>query len=495
MKHPRKSVQIAAVGILLSVALVAGVTHIRNLQPFRDTSGYVATYNVAGDFDQTNAFFQSLGTNGRTCATCHQVEQSMGLEVKHVRKLFTATKGKHPLFAPVDGANCPDIADNSDPASHSALLNNGLIRVGINLPQNAEFNLTVVRDPYDCAITTDTKTGMPVVSVYRRPLPAASLRFLSTVMWDGRETIAPLNNEATFRQNLVSDLKHQAFDAVMGHAQADTPPNDEQLTEIVKFEMGLFTAQVSDNRAGPLYAARAKGGPLQLEAQSYYPGANDSLGSDPHGKVFNPKVFDLYANWLPGGPGGFTQEADASVRAARAEIAAGEQLFNTAPLKITGVRGLNDSDELGYPKEITGTCTTCHDSPNVGNHSLPLPLDIGTSRSAEHDRDANIAAGLAELSQPDVPLYLITNCSDPQDPTRRVAFYTSDPGKGLLTGKCSDVNRIKGPVLRGLAARAPYFHNGSAVNLNELVKFYNKRFQMNLTETHRRELVAFLNTL
>jgi len=203
MKHPRKSVQIAAVGILLSVALVAGVTHIRNLRPFRDTSGYVATYNVAGDFDQTNAFFQSLGTNGRTCATCHQVEQSMGLEVKHVRKLFTATKGKHPLFAPVDGANCPDIADNSDPASHSALLNNGLIRVGINLPQNAEFNLTVVRDPYDCAITTDTKTGMPVVSVYRRPLPAASLRFLSTVMWDGRETIAPLNNEATFRQNLV----------------------------------------------------------------------------------------------------------------------------------------------------------------------------------------------------------------------------------------------------------------------------------------------------
>src|SRR5262249_50278206 len=72
---------------------------------------------------------------------------------------FTATKGKHPLFAPVDGANCPDIADNSDPASHSALLNNGLIRVGITLPQNAEFNLTVVRNPYDCAITTDTKTG------------------------------------------------------------------------------------------------------------------------------------------------------------------------------------------------------------------------------------------------------------------------------------------------------------------------------------------------
>jgi len=53
----------------------------------------------------------------------------------------------------------------------------------------------------------------------------------------------------------------------------------------------------------------------------------------------------------------------------------------------------------------------------------------------------------------------------------------------------------QGPILRGLAARAPYFHNGAAADLNELVNFYNQRFQMNLTDEQERQLVAFLNSL
>jgi cytochrome c peroxidase len=76
-----------------------------------------------------------------------------------------------------------------------------------------------------------------------------------------------------------------------------------------------------------------------------------------------------------------------------------------------------------------------------------------------------------------------------------VNYYTSDPGKGLVTGLCADVNRGKGPILRGLAARAPYFHNGAAANLEELVNFYNQRFQMNLSSKEKKELIAFLNSL
>jgi cytochrome c peroxidase len=66
-------------------------------------------------------------------------------------------------------------------------------------------------------------------------------------------------------------------------------------------------------------------------------------------------------------------------------------------------------------------------------------------------------------------------CPDPANPGETINYYTSDPGKGLITGQCVDVNRGKGPVLRGLAARAPYFHNRAAANLHELVKFYNQR--------------------
>jgi cytochrome c peroxidase len=50
-------------------------------------------------------------------------------------------------------------------------------------------------------------------------------------------------------------------------------------------------------------------------------------------------------------------------------------------------------------------------------------------------------------------------------------------------------------VLRGLAARAPYFHNGSAANLQELVNFYNNRFSMGLTDDEKQQLIAFLNSL
>jgi cytochrome c peroxidase len=65
----------------------------------------------------------------------------------------------------------------------------------------------------------------------------------------------------------------------------------------------------------------------------------------------------------------------------------------------------------------------------------------------------------------------------------------------LLTGKCADIGKTKGPILRGLAARAPYFHNGSAATLADVVAFYDQRFNLNLTDQQKADLVAFLQTL
>lgn len=53
---------------------------IKNLFPFRDARGFVATYNVYGDTDESNSFFQQLGANGRTCATSHHFGQAMSLK-------------------------------------------------------------------------------------------------------------------------------------------------------------------------------------------------------------------------------------------------------------------------------------------------------------------------------------------------------------------------------------------------------------------------------
>jgi cytochrome c peroxidase len=65
----------------------------------------------------------------------------------------------------------------------------------------------------------------------------------------------------------------------------------------------------------------------------------------------------------------------------------------------------------------------------------------------------------------------------------------------MISGKCADIGKLKGPVLRGLAARAPYFHNGSAATLSDAVDFYDQRFNLNLTPQQKADLVAFLQTL
>jgi len=49
--------------------------------------------------------------------------------------------------------------------------------------------------------------------------------------------------------------------------------------------------------------------------------------------------------------------------------------------------------------------------------------------------------------------------------------------------------------MRGLPARAPYFHNGSAATLLDVVNFYDQRFNMGLTDDEKADLVAFMNTL
>jgi cytochrome c peroxidase len=488
-------------GLTLTGPAAADPTDPAGLQAFPDPSGVIATLNVNGKTDTNNPFFQSLGTNNRSCATCHVANQAFGISAAIVRSRFEQTHGQDPLFAPVDGANCPTNRQGSA-AAHSLLLKSGLIRVGMTMPQGAGFAIAVVHDPYGCAIMLDP-TGQPIISVYRRPLPTTNLSFLSTIMFDGRETISPLNNAQTFLPNLLADLTHQAVDATAIHAQSLHPPTDAQLAEIVNFELGLYTAQARDRDAGSLSRRGAAGGPLYLANQSYYPGDNDSLGQDPAGEPFQPIAMTLFEPWSTIGnvndDGADSEDAAEVARrnAARRAIAAGEQLFNTAPVQISAVRGLNDNAALKSPGSIVGNCTTCHDAPNIGDHSFPLPLDIGTGHTPlpGMEPDPAIAAGLAELSMPDLPVYLISGCPDPFDSAHPASFYTSDPGKALVTGKCADFNRIKGPVLRGLAARAPYFHNGAAASLSELVNFYNQRFKMALTEEQKSDLEAFLNSL
>jgi cytochrome c peroxidase len=465
----------------LSGGSTAAAQSIPNVYPFPNENGFLATYNIANKpIDLTGPFFQSLGTNGRSCASCHLPDQGWSIAANKVKARFQATQGLDPIFHTNDGSNCDHNVDTSTVGgrsrAYSLLINKGLIRVSIVVPPSAEFRVVGVANPYGC---NDVST----LSMYRRPLPAANLRFLSTVMWDGRESSTQTGTQkitfATNPADLLADLAHQSFDATNGHAQASKPLTPEQQKAIVDFEMNLATAQAFDYRAGALNADGANGGPFQLGTQTmpaFFVGINDPLGGNPHGIPFTPVIinlFDAWANTRKHSDGGQDDDGDGR-NSRRASIARGQSLFNSKPIAIKGVAGLNDDLNL---TSIPGTCGTCHDSPNVGNHSVSAPLNIGVG-------DLTSPLDVSYL-----PVFTLENES-----THEIK-RTTDPGRALITGLWKDVGRLKGPVLRGLSSRAPYFHNGSANSLGDVVDFYDKRFSIGLTPQEKKDLIAFLGAL
>jgi cytochrome c peroxidase len=453
--------------VVVQITAVPNGSIISNLYPYPNPSGMAATFTSNGVIDLKNPFFQSLGTNGRSCGTCHQPDQGWSIAANKVKERFDASSGLDPIFRGNDGSNCDQGFDTSTldarRNAYSLLTSRGLIRVGVEVPADAEFEIVSVENPYGC---NDKKT----LSAYRRPLPSANLRALSAVMWDGRESTPPLTERISFTTNpndLLFDLAHQSVSATLGHAQALTPPTVEQQRQIVEFEVGLSTAQISDTKAGPLHAAGGNGGPAGLSRQQFFVGINDPLGGNPSGAGFTPVVFAMFDRWL-------NLHADSEANNARAAIARGEQLFNSKTFHVMNVGGLND--DLAKP-DIVATCGLCHDSPNVGNHSLPVPLDIGLSDPS----------GLFDFTY--LPVITARN------KTTQQTIRRTDLGRGLITGKWRDIGRVKGPILRGLASRAPYFHNGSAQTLADVVNFYDFRFGIGLTLQEKSDLVAFLSAL
>jgi hypothetical protein len=418
-------------------------------------TGEARTFSTAGGIDTNNLFFKSIGTNGRSCVSCHVAAQGWSITPSGLQARFDSSAGTDPVFRTNDGSNSPN-ADVSTVsarrAAYSMLLNRGVIRVGIGILPSAEFELVAVDDPYGFASSAE-------LSLFRRPLPSTNLPFISAVMWDGRETFA--GNTIHF------DLGHQSNDATLGHAQAATPLTAAQEEEIVDFEVQLFTAQSRDDEAGNLEARGGGGGPVQLSATPFHIGINDTLGADPSGAPFDPVAMTLFAAWS-----GIKSGDDDGRNAARLAVARGEALFNTRRFNVSGVRGLNDI--TGAPV-IAATCTTCHNTPNVGDHSVSLPLDIGLTDESRR--------------LPDQPLYTLRNKMTGE------LYRTTDPGRALITGRWADRSRFKGPILRALAARAPYFHNGSAATLEDAVHFYETRFGAAFTAAEKHDLVAFLRSL
>lgn len=505
---------------------------------YPNSNGLLGIYQQGGRVATAgNAFFQPLGANGRSCFSCHKPDSGMGISVSDIQNLAYLTFGTDPIFAPVDGANCPNkvAAKNTRPAlvggalgkgsdsradsfyeAHSLLLDRGLIRIYLPVPKHTqsptepatpqhptEFTITVVSDPNGCntdpAYTEETnpKTGekTQLISVYRRPIIASNLYFAlnpaaisgvfgpvpdidnitgfpvvdpatgdpvsGNIMWDGREPT----------------LQSQAVDAALIHEQMSKPPTSKELAQIVNFESQIYAAQSYSFTAGDLTGqdgSGATGGPYNMSMQPL-------TNFDPVTSL--PGVFQNYTSWET-----TPDTSKPAEKALRESIARGEDLYNNFQITLSNVGGFSNATD-GYilNAPATDSCSGCHLA-QAGTALLPANLmNIGT------DGDSQKLGGPAPSK--DLPIFKLTCKAPYTTPFNGSVIYTNDPGLALMTGQCADIGRKMIPQMRALSARAPYFSNGSAATLHDVVEFYNTRFNMKFTQQQKNDMVNFLATL
>ncbi len=436
--------------------------------------GVAETVTTTGAIDRSNSFFQRLGTNARTCETCHSADQGWTLTPLGATTAFITTGGHDALFLPHDEGARPD-ADLTTFYQRLAnfgptLLARGLTRFTRTNPATSEYDVIDVKDPSGFSTTAAFLN-------FRRPTPTANEALVSSVTWTAGPGLV---------RNSLSGLVGGAANL---HEQRDptTPVPADVVQAQDDFQLGIFFAQSIDARAGRLDTDGATGGPTNLMAQPFHIGINDIQGLDPSGQPFSSKVFDLFDAWAV-----YNQDGDHGhdhaqacspwianddghrrrVAAARAAIYRGQELFNNAPITISGVNGLNDV--LGQPT-LTGTCSTCHNSPNVGGHSVVRMFDVGT----------------ADVANCGSMLPVVTVKNKMSGTTRTVC----DLGRANGSRKWAEIGTFRAPPLRGLAARPPYFHDGQAARIEDVVDYFDRRFQIGLGAGQKSDLTAFLRAL
>ncbi|HTP33055.1 MAG TPA: hypothetical protein VMJ75_12835 [Candidatus Acidoferrales bacterium] len=419
-------------------------------ESFDNADGQVTIANRNGSVQtKDHPFFEPLGTNGRACVTCHQPANAMSVAAATLRERWIESGGRDPIFAAIDGSNCPDLQQDKS-TSHSLLLEQGLFRIALPWPPKGadgssirpEFRIEVVRDPTGCNTSAayGLRSAHPAVSVYRRPRVAANLDQLTAgpqglrFMTDGREPT----------------LEIQATSAILIHEQARTRPTPDQLRRIVEFETQLYAAQGADVRGGLLDES---GGPPLLGPANL---SNGKAGRLAASSDEMPRLFDMWRK-----PAGATNVG--LQREFRASVARGSDVFFARRFRYRGA---------------AVTCATCHAA------GITRWMDIGTTTAAAAD------------DSPDLPMFRITcdPSAEPHPVFDRV-IYTHDPGRALISGKCADVGAIVLGQIRGLAARAPYFSDGSARTLRDLIDFYDRRFEIGYTAQEKQDLENFLRVL
>lgn len=453
---------------------------------YSNAQGTLRTLLVGGPLPtKGHPFFEPLGPNGRACVTCHQPADGMSLSATTAQERWRVTDGKDPLFAAIDGSNCP-ILPQSERASHSLLLDRGLIRIERSWPVRSfngravspDFDIEVVHDPNGCNSAPGYGPAAGRISVYRRPRPVANMKYLLAVgfAFDPKQGYAlPLDPDDGKPQsgNLMADnragnLREQMEDAAVSHLQMLRGLSPRQIAQLRDFELRIFAAQQDGPHATQLDVGGAEGGPAKLRDSE--PGALGSIGTP---------VWGEFAAWEREDPiaeKGLTHEQIAF----RRSVGRGARTFRDKTFLIFDSAGINS--QIGFGNPVRNSCVFCHNMSQMGNDVAPGQVDLGTTTLPYADPFN------------DLPLFRIT-CRGRPHPHYGKVILTYDPGFALTSGRCADVGKITLQSLRGLPARAPYFSNGLAKDLRGVIDYYERRYRIGYTEQEKQDLVNLMSAL
>jgi hypothetical protein len=462
--------------------------------------------------DSKNKFFDpALGTNGQACVTCHQPADGFDIHVTSIQNAFAATGGTDPLFRCNDTADNPFTCNPSSPSisTYNLFYNLGVIRFArpasvagqdfTIAPQNtAQFGPQPhLPDPQNATAQT--------ISVFRRPLINLNVRFDSSVLWDGRESI--------------TDLRTQVHKAAKSLLLANLLPahdiSDNDADDVAAFMLGVSTSNIFNTsvNAGDESAAGAKGGLQNLLALASDPNqpcrfdASHNLTASltpPLGQLTpptctpvilnNPHTMNLFDAWA-------SLPSDNATDIGRLSVARGQALFNTKDLIVP-------PDLISQLGSQNIHCITCHATNNLGNNpdatfftrigTDSVAILTGLVASPSTSDPASLQDTLNRIAA--LPQYCLrpntdsTPFSTAACGTHVTDVTTADPGRATVSGKIADVGRFKPPILRNFSSRAPYFHAGAAKEDDDLINFYNARFQIGLTDQEHNDLIAFLNS-
>ncbi|NVB84017.1 MAG: cytochrome-c peroxidase [Kofleriaceae bacterium] len=413
-------------------------------------------------------------SNGRSCATCHVMDEHTALSPENVEARLAADPSD-PLFHRLDA---------DDPTAATLTFDHlrmGLVRVTLPLPANMDLI-----DLQGNVVTPPHRT----ISVWRSVPSIQNTAVTGPYQLDGR----------------AANLSVQAQDAITVHSEGPVLPG-HKLDQIAAFE----SAQFSSARAAfvaTLIRLGVAPEDVPIPEQTMALNEQERRGRDVynlacgtcHGGATTNQIVDraihdaLFHELQPNGNMVFDVLPDQGP-VARTVPHEGEALN-------TGVGILSGYGQMGLIPS--------------GNDSIELP----------RYRFRFYTDGTRRQQVTDLPPVPVTASGDPNDltpaldergapivgPSQGVQWFSTDPGRAAITGDPLDFEAFDVPQLRGIAHTAPYFHDNNSRTLRDVVDLYSRFILVGLglpehppeqpggqpemlSVQQKQDLLAFLNRL